>query len=279
MGRGEQAREFFMIINPSKRGCLTMPLGDNNYDDFAWLYYQHWTDFAQEVWPILEDLLLPALPPRAQLIDLCCGTGNTAANLSDRGYRVTGIDHSEKMLAYARNSAPHAVFLCQDARSMMVRDPVMAVVSLFDSLNHMMTPEDLRAVFFQVYRALEPGGLFFFDINTMKKYEARWSGSSSIIRPDHVAAIDTTFDLRSRVATFTAAVFREEGTRWIRSDVSLTQRAYRLSDIEQWLKDTGFKKIQAFDGITISHNARFWGREFLLAVKPAGKIPMKASVP
>lgn len=238
------------------------------YDNFAWLYYRHWTSYADEVWPVLAHLVLPSLPDRAHIIDLCCGTGNTASHLVAHGYQVTGIDNSAKMLEYAHQESPGAQFFLQDARTMAVDVPASAVLSLFDSLNHMLTAEDLLAVFSRVYRALEPGGLFLFDLNTLRKYESRWTGTDAIIEKDHVAALTSTFDLKSRMASFTAAIFLSESEHWVRYDVSLAQRAYRLSDVGQWLKQCGFNSVRIINGLTVSDNPRFAGRAFFLCVKP-----------
>jgi len=45
------------------------------------------------------------LPPHASLLDVGCGVGRHALELARRGYRVTGLDISEGMLAQARRAA------------------------------------------------------------------------------------------------------------------------------------------------------------------------------
>src|SRR6202162_4177158 len=46
-----------------------------------------------------------ALPPGARVLDVPCGDGRLALELSRRGYRLTGVDISEDFLAAARRSA------------------------------------------------------------------------------------------------------------------------------------------------------------------------------
>lgn len=85
-----------------------------DYDAFAWLYNRHWgPDSARRFLPVLERWLLPYLPPRARILDLCCGTGQLAQALAQRGYLVTGIDGSEEMIRFARANAPDVEFLIQ----------------------------------------------------------------------------------------------------------------------------------------------------------------------
>ncbi len=239
----------------------------NDYDKFAWIYRQHWDDYTDAVWPVICSLVLPRIPVGERVVDLCCGTGKMAALLWDHGFRVTGIDNSQEMLTFARVTAPDATWLCEDARHFVLDQPVKVVVSLFDSLNHMMSLEDLTQVFSQVWAALDPGGLFFFDMNSIQKYESRWTGQNALIYPDHVAAISRHYDLKTRIAVFDAAVFVQDANTWIRSDVHLTQRAYSLPQIHQALARGGFDNVQVFNGLNDLKVATFYGRLFFLAQK------------
>ena len=87
------------------------------YDAFAALYDQRWGHLAGKLLPDIEECVLCHIPKGARLLDLCCGTGNLAALLSERGYAVTGVDGSKEMLAFARKNAPNAEFVAADARS------------------------------------------------------------------------------------------------------------------------------------------------------------------
>ena len=131
----------------------------SDYDPFAWLYHQHWgREFHAEILPVLDKLLLKRLRPKAAILDLCCGDGRLMHQLVRNGYRVTGLDGSESMLAFARQKIPRAEFLLADARSFRLPERFDAVISTFDSLNHIMKHEELRAVFDSVFAALRPDG-------------------------------------------------------------------------------------------------------------------------
>ena len=62
-----------------------------DYDPFAEVYNRYWGGFATRVLPVLDRLLLDGLPPGSLLLDLCCGTGQLAEALTERGYRVVGF--------------------------------------------------------------------------------------------------------------------------------------------------------------------------------------------
>ena len=139
----------------------------SDYDRFARVYNRHWGgEYARRVFPLLENLVLRHLPGKARILDLCCGTGQLARILTAFDYRVTGLDWSEGMLAFARENAPAGNFISADARAFKLPGVYHAVVSTFDSLNHIMTLEELTMVFHNVHAALRKGGRFFFDLNT-----------------------------------------------------------------------------------------------------------------
>src|SRR5271165_6841628 len=78
-----------------------------DYDPFAWLYANYWGDeFHREVVPALERLLFHRLPEGAAVLDLCCGDGRITRQLQRRGFSVTGLDGSERMLTLARQGNP-----------------------------------------------------------------------------------------------------------------------------------------------------------------------------
>ena len=53
--------------------------------------------------PLWRRFLVSRLPPdRGHVLDVATGTGLVAAELARRGFRVTGLDQSPEMLAFAR---------------------------------------------------------------------------------------------------------------------------------------------------------------------------------
>ncbi|NLO73604.1 MAG: methyltransferase domain-containing protein [candidate division WS1 bacterium] len=82
------------------------------------------------------DFLLEALElqPGATVLDVGCGTGRHAIELSARGYVVTGLDLSAGMLARARAKAREAgvqvEWIQGDAAQFSLPAPVEAVICL-----------------------------------------------------------------------------------------------------------------------------------------------------
>jgi SAM-dependent methyltransferase len=217
----------------------------SDYDRFACVYNRHWgTNFIPLVFPILEKYILCRLPADARILDLCCGTGQLAQILIARGYRITGLDGSREMLRFARENAPAAELIAADARSFKLPHDYHAVISVFDSLNHVMTLKELTSVFRNVYAALQPGGLFLFDLNMEAGYRSDWNGDESIIEEDLVCITRSSYRPEERIAQFDATIFYQDNG-WQRSDVKLTQKCYSETEILTSLETAGFIEIRS----------------------------------
>ncbi len=218
----------------------------SDYDAFAATYNRHWgNEFAPRVFPILEQLVLRGLPAGARILDLCCGTGQFAGTLTGLGYRVTGIDGSVEMLRFARENAPEAEFVHADARSFRVPRKYAAVISVFDSLNHVLTIEELGEVFSRVHAALQPGGVFFFDLNMEAGYFLTWNDNFGIVEDDLVCIVRTNWDAESRTARFDTTIFNTPDG-WQRVDLTLHQKCYAAEDVVAALETAGFTGIECY---------------------------------
>lgn len=218
----------------------------SDYDKFAWVYNKHWGDkFVQTALTVLRELVQQHLPPNAGILDLCCGTGQLAQALTEHGYQVTGLDRSEEMLRIARKNVPNVKFILDDARTFILPATYHLVVSVFDSLNHILTLEELAAVFRNVYAALRKGGLFLFDLNVEEGYKANWQGSFGIVEEDHVCVIKNSYSPEERIARFDATIFRLDNN-WHRSDVTLLQKCYSEGEVRSALEVTRFADINTY---------------------------------
>lgn len=234
------------------------------YDEFAWLYNAEWGTTSLGFLPALDRLVLDSLPTGSRILDLACGTGQLAALLVERGFRVTGLDNSSKMLEFARSNAPLATFVLADARTFVLSDRFDAVLSVYDSLNHIVSTEDLRRVFSRVRAALDSGGRFVFDLNTEAAYPSTWEGS--FIGGDHVAVARSRYDSETRIARFEAVLFRPSDRLWKRTDVTLLQRCHAETDVRAALQAVGFVDVESVPAPALG--ARQPGRLFYAARAP-----------
>ena len=244
----------------------------SDYDPFAMIYDKYWgAESVTRFLPAVEELLFSRIPPRASILDLCCGTGQLAAVLSQKGFRVTGIDGSDAMLHYARSNAPEVEFRLEDARLFQLATRYHAVVSVYDSLNHVMSPGELAEVFQNVSACLLDEGIFLFDLNMEEGYVGRWRGGSlSIVEDRDVCIVRPSFDAEEKVGRADVTIFQEEGTTWRRSDFSLLQRCYSREEIQSALSEAGFEDIRIYEAQRDLGWERDPGRVFFLSRKAPG---------
>jgi SAM-dependent methyltransferase len=224
-----------------RSGSEGSPVGrDTTYDRFAWLYDRYWAgEFAARVLPVLDRLLLAPLPAGARLLDLCCGTGQLAHELTRRGFAVTGVDASEEMLRFARRNAPAAELLAGDARTLSLPAVYDGALCVFDSLNHATAPGELVTVFRNVHAALGQGRAFVFDLNMDEGDRARWRGSSGIVADDHVCVVRGRYRPEDAAGETDLTIFQREG-EWRRDDIRLTHRCYSEEQVRTALAAAGF---------------------------------------
>ena len=140
------------------------------YDEImADVEYEEWLDF------VLEQAGRRGYA-KGPVLDLGCGTGNIAIPLARRGFEVVGLDASPAMLAVARRKAPAMVWRLGEFTSFTIPERFALVVSVFDSLNNLLSPEQFEAACSRVRHHLLPGGLFVFDINTSVGLADLWEG-------------------------------------------------------------------------------------------------------
>lgn len=94
-----------------------------------------------------------------EILDLCCGAGQTTKFLVQLSDRVTGLDVSPVALARATNNVPQATYIEGLAQNIPLSDAQFDLVHTSLAL-HEMTPSELNQIFQEVYRALKPGGVF-----------------------------------------------------------------------------------------------------------------------
>lgn len=101
--------------------------------------------------------------------DIGCGTGLFARHLNiSRSVPVYAVDLSEPMLRIAARNCcgTNVVLLKQDIRRLCLPRKVDLITANFDTLNHMLSANDLRKTLRRVFDNLKPGGHFIFDVVT-----------------------------------------------------------------------------------------------------------------
>lgn len=225
------------------------------YTGFAEVYDRFMDNIPYSDWADYLAGLLAEYGVKAGLVaELGCGTGTITGLLAGKGYDMIGIDNSEEMLAIAREKQEKAeiLYLLQDMREFELYGTVDAVVSICDSLNYILTEEDLKQVFLLVNNYLEERGLFIFDLNTVHKYRDILAGNTIAESREECAFIwDNYYDEETEINEYDLTLYvREEGELFRRYEETHYQKAYELETVKRLLGEAGMEFVAAYDAFT-----------------------------
>ena len=183
-------------------------------------------------------------------VDLACGTGSVAVLLARQGLRVTGVDLSEDMLTVAWEKAQDLPnppqFICQPLQKLYLPRGVDLAVCALDSLDYITDPRDCAQAIRRIYKALNPGGIFIFDVNTPEKLRAM-DGQVFLDEDDDVYCVwRGEFDEETNICSYGMDLFQRQGKVWQRSFEEHREYAYSRQQLEQFLKDAGFTHIEVY---------------------------------
>ena len=182
--------------------------------------------------------------------DLACGTGAVTAILAKMGYPVLGVDMSEEMLTEAAMKTmdldPMPRFVCQKLQELRLPRAVDMAVCALDSLDYITNPDDCAEAIRRIYKALNPGGIFIFDVNTPEKLRAM-DGQVFLDEDDDVYCVwRGEFDEKENICTYWMDLFQRQGNTWSRSYEEHREYAYSEAQLRGYLKDAGFTHIEVY---------------------------------
>ena len=206
-------------------------------------------DYKATVDFYMQLLQLEGLKPRTA-VDLACGTGSVALILARMGMQVVGVDLSEEMLTVATQKAMDAqnppMFVCQPLQKLRLPKAVDLAVCALDSLDYITDPDDCRAAIKRIYKVLNPGGCFIFDVNTPEKLKAM-DGQVFLDEDEDVYCVwRGAFDEETNICTYGMDLFQREGNAWFRSSEEHQEYAYSAAELVNYLKEAGFTGIRVY---------------------------------
>lgn len=225
------------------------------YNEFGWNCYPE--AFGEE---LLQWICQTGASIKSAM-DLGCGTGILCDILSRSGIRASGTDLSECMIAVAKENFPNLDFAAADMITFRPVEQFDLVTCTGDALNHILTLENVHAIFENVFSYLASGGYFIFDIlneqevSACEPFDCPFSDS---IRAEFqiIKGENGLINLKTRVF--------EDGQ--FRFEENIYEILYDPAIIRELLEKTGFRDIRISDRLTEDGNkSTTW---YVVAQKP-----------
>jgi SAM-dependent methyltransferase len=166
------------------------------YGDLAWTWpiISPPEDYVGEAETFVKEIRTHSRIEVNTLLDLGCGGGHYDFTLK-KHFEVTGVDISESMLSLARRLNPEVAYFRGDMRSIRLAKTFDAVMAA-DSVNYMMTVDDLKQVFTTAFIHLKPGGVFCtYAEETAGRFQHNKTQSSTHIKDDvQITFIENLYD-------------------------------------------------------------------------------------
>jgi 2-polyprenyl-3-methyl-5-hydroxy-6-metoxy-1,4-benzoquinol methylase len=185
-----------------------------------------------------------------KILDVGCGTGRHALELSKRGYQVTGIDLSESQLKRAKEKAKAADLLidfqCHDARNLPFDGEFdVAIILCGGGFSLMETDEMNFEILKNVTKSLKPRAKLIFTTpnGLFPLYNLVDEFYASIAVEGNATCKNSTFDIMT---------FRDHNTVEFEDDsghkktLECNERYYVPCEITWLLKSLGYTTIDIF---------------------------------
>ena len=187
------------------------------------------------------------------VLETACGTGSISLILQiSHGYCMTGMDLSHDMLRVAAGKIRRANrpvrLIAADMTSLPVSGEFDAVLCLYDSINYLINPADFTRAVGEAAGVLRSGGLFVFDVCTMKNSLMFFSDKTLEGEVDSVMYERTCrFHSASRIQENTF-VLKERGRTF--NEIHL-QKIYFLDEVERMTAHPALELVGIFDDMTL----------------------------
>jgi SAM-dependent methyltransferase len=168
------------------------PAGEWEPDAENWLRWAR-TPFHDAYWYYRDaffDSIVP--PPARRCVELGCGEGRVARDLSARGHRVIAVDTSHTLLRYAHEADATTAYLRADTAALPFRD---ASFDLAVAYNSLQVVADMARTVGEAARLVVPGGHFCVCVTHPLSDVGRFVDDS----PDAAFAIREDYFARRRV--------------------------------------------------------------------------------
>lgn len=177
---------------------------------------------------------------KAKVLDIGCGTGRFLLGMYKRGWEISGLDLSKEMLTVAeekfKQQGVKAKLYCRDMRKIGIKEKFDLVTSNFDSLNYILSLEELCATFHKINNIVLRDGFLAFDM--ISEFQCKtFVGERVWEEKDFKLTMISTYEDSTKLKTI-KLIIQIDGEEYVEEHL---QRGYDLAQLRDILEDNNFR--------------------------------------
>ncbi len=218
-------------------------------------------------------------------LDVACSTGFHVIMLRRLGLDAVGIDVSPRMIEKARNNSVTCgvtvEYILGDFTNMSKRfsEGFDLITCLGDTVAHLKSGHDLKKLFQEVYKSLNPGGLFVIQARNydfVLKHQARFTPPTGSRNGTDETLFFRLLDFNPKSLNLSIAKFRRYENRWESSVHTTEIYPYLKKELESALKSVGFAKMESYRNYNFEDYDPN-GSDLILIAQKKGVLKSKSS--
>lgn len=216
--------------------------------------YESWADF-------IDEIIQTHHPDVASILEMACGTGSLALSLAElECYQITATDKSVEMINIARRKPQDftepVTFQTLDFLDINIKNTFDCVFTVFDSVNYLMSEQEIAQFLNQSHGILNKDGLLIYDFSTPKNslesvdYLNENEGDNGRFRYFRTSSYDPNEKIHRNKFEIEEI---EKGTGVVLNSYKETheQRAYSLDQMLSIVKQTPYHLVAKYDGFDL----------------------------
>jgi SAM-dependent methyltransferase len=234
-----------------------------NYDSLAALYQLQYANYRDDI--AFYSRLAERLNV-TKILELGAGSGRVSIPLARRGFEVTGLELSPKMLEIGRENATlegaKVNFVQGDARDFKVDQQFPLVIAPFNALMHLYSLADQDKALGCIKAHLEPGGVFAFDVyvpsfglDGVLRHEGE-----TFLAPDGTRTDVFLLQRIDKTAQIVTTIYYVDtispDKNLSRDVIELSQRYFTRFELQRWLSDFRLEISGDFEGSRLTGSSK-----------------------
>ncbi|MDO5457838.1 MAG: class I SAM-dependent methyltransferase [Atopococcus tabaci] len=206
--------------------------------------YEEWQTFFKLYFNLDKSL---------HILDLGCGSAQLTIQLAQAGFKITGLDLSEDMLARAsfNQGESNTFFPLVQADMTDLSDFGFydGIISSLDSICYLENQENVSRVFNEAYVHLNEGGYFIFDVHSTYQMEDLYPGYMYNHSREKFSFMWTAYQGKEPYSVIhDMDLFIKEDKMYRKKERTIKEKTYPLEDYQLMLKSAGFTQVNVYDG-------------------------------